>query len=121
MTLPCSGARAHAASLLARLTLTRVFLPGASCAPVCAAPPAGGKPTIVTNAEGARTTPSVVAYGKSGELLVGQIAKRQVRASDCCTRDAVLQKPRLCQDSAAPVAPERAALSGRLAARAHPQ
>lgn len=37
----------------------------------------GGKPTIVTNAEGARTTPSVVAYTKSGDRLVGQIAKRQ--------------------------------------------
>ncbi|XP_024366739.1 stromal 70 kDa heat shock-related protein, chloroplastic [Physcomitrium patens] len=37
----------------------------------------GGKPTIVTNAEGARTTPSVVAYGKNGDRLVGQIAKRQ--------------------------------------------
>eukprot|EP00271_Cylindrocystis_brebissonii_P016142 TRINITY_DN39377_c0_g1_i1.p1 TRINITY_DN39377_c0_g1~~TRINITY_DN39377_c0_g1_i1.p1 ORF type:complete len:714 (-),score=181.09 TRINITY_DN39377_c0_g1_i1:628-2769(-) len=37
----------------------------------------GGKPTIVTNAEGARTTPSVVAYTKGGDRLVGQIAKRQ--------------------------------------------
>eukprot|EP00192_Tetraselmis_astigmatica_P007786 CAMPEP_0117693386 /NCGR_PEP_ID=MMETSP0804-20121206/26852_1 /TAXON_ID=1074897 /ORGANISM="Tetraselmis astigmatica, Strain CCMP880" /LENGTH=791 /DNA_ID=CAMNT_0005506935 /DNA_START=74 /DNA_END=2449 /DNA_ORIENTATION=+ len=37
----------------------------------------GGKPTIVTNAEGARTTPSVVAYSKTGDRLVGQIAKRQ--------------------------------------------
>ncbi|GAQ88792.1 chloroplast heat shock protein hsp70-1 [Klebsormidium nitens] len=37
----------------------------------------GGKPTIVTNAEGARTTPSVVAYTKNGDRLVGQIAKRQ--------------------------------------------
>mmetsp|Transcript_37318 Transcript_37318/g.66806 ORF Transcript_37318/g.66806 Transcript_37318/m.66806 type:complete len:624 (-) Transcript_37318:276-2147(-) len=37
----------------------------------------GGKPTIVTNAEGARTTPSVVAYTKTGERLIGQIAKRQ--------------------------------------------
>mmetsp|Transcript_30110 Transcript_30110/g.48302 ORF Transcript_30110/g.48302 Transcript_30110/m.48302 type:complete len:733 (+) Transcript_30110:73-2271(+) len=36
-----------------------------------------GTPTIITNAEGARTTPSVVAYSKTGELLVGQIAKRQ--------------------------------------------
>ncbi|KAM3734037.1 hypothetical protein ACB098_11G183600 [Castanea mollissima] len=37
----------------------------------------GGKPTIVTNAEGQRTTPSVVAYTKNGDKLVGQIAKRQ--------------------------------------------
>lgn len=33
----------------------------------------GGKPTIVTNAEGGRTTPSVVAYTKTGERLVGQV------------------------------------------------
>eukprot|EP00434_Breviolum_minutum_P030455 symbB.v1.2.026932.t2/scaffold2698.1/size85437/8 len=38
---------------------------------------AAGSPTVIPNAEGARTTPSVVAYSKSGELLVGQIAKRQ--------------------------------------------
>ena len=37
----------------------------------------GGKPTVVANAEGARTTPSIVAFTKSGETLVGQIAKRQ--------------------------------------------
>ncbi len=37
----------------------------------------GGKPTIVPNAEGGRTTPSVVAYTKNGDRLVGQIAKRQ--------------------------------------------
>merc|ERR1719329_2138409 len=37
----------------------------------------GGSPTIVTNAEGGRTTPSVVAYAKNGDRLVGQIAKRQ--------------------------------------------
>lgn len=37
----------------------------------------GGKPTIVTNVEGQRTTPSVVAYTKNGDMLVGQIAKRQ--------------------------------------------
>ena len=36
-----------------------------------------GAPTVIPNAEGARTTPSVVAYSTSGELLVGQIAKRQ--------------------------------------------
>lgn len=37
----------------------------------------GGKPTVIANAEGFRTTPSVVAYAKTGERLVGQIAKRQ--------------------------------------------
>jgi heat shock protein 1/8 len=37
----------------------------------------GGKPTIIPNAEGARTTPSVVAWTKTGDRLVGQIAKRQ--------------------------------------------
>uniref|UniRef100_A0A7C9D112 Adenosinetriphosphatase n=1 Tax=Opuntia streptacantha TaxID=393608 RepID=A0A7C9D112_OPUST len=37
----------------------------------------GGKPTIITNTEGQRTTPSVVAYTKNGDRLVGQIAKRQ--------------------------------------------
>tara|TARA_B100000780_G_scaffold256728_1_gene206117 strand:+ start:13836 stop:15701 length:1866 start_codon:yes stop_codon:yes gene_type:complete len=37
----------------------------------------GGKPEVITNSEGQRTTPSVVAYTKKGELLVGQIAKRQ--------------------------------------------
>ncbi len=37
----------------------------------------GGQPTVITNAEGLRTTPSIVAYTKKKELLVGQIAKRQ--------------------------------------------
>jgi molecular chaperone DnaK len=37
----------------------------------------GGQPTVITNAEGLRTTPSIVAYTKKQELLVGQIAKRQ--------------------------------------------
>ena len=37
----------------------------------------GGKPEVIANAEGERTTPSVVAYTKKGDLLVGQIAKRQ--------------------------------------------
>ena len=37
----------------------------------------GGKPTIIPNAEGGRTTPSVVAFTKTGDRLVGQIAKRQ--------------------------------------------
>ncbi|GGW51894.1 molecular chaperone DnaK [Streptomyces xantholiticus] len=37
----------------------------------------GGEPTVITSTEGARTTPSVVAFAKSGEVLVGEIAKRQ--------------------------------------------
>jgi molecular chaperone DnaK len=37
----------------------------------------GGEPTVIPNAEGARTTPSVVAFSKSGEVLVGEVAKRQ--------------------------------------------
>jgi molecular chaperone DnaK len=37
----------------------------------------GGEPSVIANAEGARTTPSVVAFSKSGEILVGEVAKRQ--------------------------------------------
>jgi molecular chaperone DnaK len=37
----------------------------------------GGDPTVIANAEGARTTPSVVAFAKNGEVLVGEVAKRQ--------------------------------------------
>ena len=37
----------------------------------------GGEPTVIANAEGARTTPSVVAFSKNGEVLVGEVAKRQ--------------------------------------------
>ncbi|HEY9697282.1 MAG TPA: molecular chaperone DnaK [Trichocoleus sp.] len=43
----------------------------------CVAVMEGGKPTVIANAEGFRTTPSVVAYTKNGDRLVGQIAKRQ--------------------------------------------
>ncbi|MEG5038107.1 MULTISPECIES: molecular chaperone DnaK [unclassified Microcoleus] len=43
----------------------------------CVAVMEGGKPTVIANAEGGRTTPSVVAYAKNGDQLVGQIAKRQ--------------------------------------------
>ena len=37
----------------------------------------GGEPTVIANAEGSRTTPSVVAFAKAGEVLVGEVAKRQ--------------------------------------------
>ncbi|GAB2944065.1 molecular chaperone DnaK [Micromonospora polyrhachis] len=37
----------------------------------------GGEPTVITNAEGSRTTPSIVAFARNGEVLVGEVAKRQ--------------------------------------------
>ena len=43
----------------------------------CVAVMEGGEPTVIANAEGARTTPSVVAFTKTGERLIGQVAKRQ--------------------------------------------
>ncbi len=43
----------------------------------CVAVFEGGEPTVITNPEGARTSPSVVAFSKSGERMVGQVAKRQ--------------------------------------------
>ena len=43
----------------------------------CVAVMEGGKPTVIANAEGARTTPSIVAFTKNGERIVGEPAKRQ--------------------------------------------
>ncbi|MBQ4382802.1 MAG: Hsp70 family protein, partial [Oscillospiraceae bacterium] len=43
----------------------------------CVAVMEGGEPVVITNPEGARTTPSVVAFSKDGERMVGQVAKRQ--------------------------------------------
>src|SRR5436305_13071112 len=43
----------------------------------CVAVMEGGEPVVIPNAEGARTTPSIVAINKSGERLVGEVAKRQ--------------------------------------------
>ena len=43
----------------------------------CVAVMEGGQPTVIANTEGARTTPSVVAFTKTGERLVGEPAKRQ--------------------------------------------
>ena len=47
----------------------------------CVAVLEGGKPTVIPNAEGARTTPSVIGFAKDGERLVGQVAKRQAVAN----------------------------------------
>src|SRR5690554_1362873 len=43
----------------------------------CVAVMEGGEPVVIPNAEGSRTTPSVVAFSKNGERLIGQVAKRQ--------------------------------------------
>ena len=43
----------------------------------CVAVLEGGEPVVIPSAEGMRTTPSVVAFAKSGDLLVGDVAKRQ--------------------------------------------
>ena len=43
----------------------------------CVAVIEGGEPVVIPNAEGARTTPSVVAFSKTGERMVGQVAKRR--------------------------------------------
>ena len=43
----------------------------------CVAVIEGGEPVVIANAEGNRTTPSVVAFSKTGERMVGQVAKRQ--------------------------------------------
>ncbi|HEX9024068.1 MAG TPA: Hsp70 family protein, partial [Geobacteraceae bacterium] len=43
----------------------------------CVAVMEGGEPVVIANAEGSRTTPSMVAFADSGEVLVGQQAKRQ--------------------------------------------
>ena len=43
----------------------------------CVAVMEGGNPKVIENSEGDRTTPSIVAFGKDGEVLVGQSAKRQ--------------------------------------------
>ena len=49
----------------------------------CVAVVEGGKPVVITNAEGERTTPSVVAFTKDGERLVGGAAKPQTPAARC--------------------------------------
>ena len=49
----------------------------------------GGEPVVIPNQEGARTTPSVVAITKTGERLVGQVAKRQAEIGRASCRERV--------------------------------
>ena len=58
----------------------------------------GGEPEIIANAEGGRTTPSVVSFAKNGEVLVGEVAKRQVP-------EPVSQRTHLASSSATAGAP----------------
>src|SRR2546421_3170549 len=51
----------------------------------CMAVMEGGEPLVLENSEGKRTTPSVVAFTKSGERLVGEAAKRQAVTNSCNT------------------------------------
>jgi hypothetical protein len=83
------------------------------CALICLRPRQvaameGGKPTIVTNAEGGRTTPSVVAYTKTGERLVGQARALWLAA---CERGFAARAARCAAPRAAP--PPRVASGGR--------
>ena len=52
----------------------------------------GSEPTVITNSEGGRTTPSVVAVTKTGERLVGQVAKRQAVADTENTIQSIKRK-----------------------------
>ena len=47
----------------------------------CVSVMTGGEPTVIQNAEGQRTTPSIVAFTEKGERLVGQVAKNQIITS----------------------------------------
>lgn len=58
----------------------------------CVAIMEGGDPKVITNSEGNRTTPSIVAFTESGERLVGQVAKRQAVTNPEATIFAVKQK-----------------------------
>ena len=60
-----------------KLTMSKIIGIDLGTTNSCVAVMEGGKPTVIPNAEGARTTPSVVAFSKTGERLVGEPAKRQ--------------------------------------------
>ena len=65
----------------------------------CVAVFEGGEPIVITNPEGARTTPSVVAFTKDGERLVGQVAKRQAVTNPENTVISIKREMWLCRKS----------------------
>lgn len=67
-TIPVAGRQAH---------MSRVVGIDLGTTNSCVAVLEGGQPTVIANAEGTRTTPSVVAFSKQGDVLVGEVAKRQ--------------------------------------------
>src|ERR671915_398415 len=73
----------------------------------------GGEPTVIANAEGARTTPSVVAFAKSGEVLVGEVAKRHAEAylGETIT-DAVITVPAYFSDAQRQATKEAGEIAG---------
>ncbi len=62
----------------------------------CVAVMEGGKPTVIANQEGARTTPSIVAFTKTGERLVGEPAKRQAVTNACIVKVSWYRNNRIC-------------------------
>ena len=79
----------------------------------CVAVMEGGEPVVIPNAEGARTTPSVVGFTKTGERLVGQVAKRQAITNPENTISSIKRKmalPRRFTPAARITPPKRSAL-----------
>ena len=63
----------------------------------CVAVIEGGEPVVIANAEGSRTTPSVVAFSKDGERMVGQVAKRQAITNPDRTVSSIKRNGKLLQ------------------------
>ena len=76
----------------------------------CVAVMEGGEPVVIPNAEGARTTPSVVGVTKTGERLVGQVAKRQAQRIPSPLSSVRWALPRRFTPAARTTPPKRSAL-----------
>ena len=77
----------------------------------CVAVVEGGKPVVIANAEGERTTPSVVAFTKDGERLVGGAAKRQIATNSGRTISSIKRHMVISTRSGSPFASLMAALT----------